>query len=39
MNAGMILIPELKHGHLQGANIQEIFIFADNATAKKEIEN
>ncbi len=33
MNAGMILIPELGHGHLQGANIQEIFIFASNATA------
>ena len=32
MNAGMILIPELQHGHLQGANIQEIFIFANNAT-------
>ena len=30
MNAKMILIPELKHGHLQGATIQEIFTFADN---------
>ena len=30
MNARMILIPELKHGHLQGATVQEIFIFADN---------
>ena len=33
MNAGMILIPGLQHGHLQGADIQEIFIFADSATA------
>ena len=30
MNGRMILIPNLKHGHLQGANIQEIFTFADN---------
>lgn len=30
MNGRMILIPELNHGHWQGANIQEIFIFADN---------
>ena len=29
MNARMILIPELNHGHPQGANIQEIFIFAE----------
>lgn len=29
MNARMLLIPELRHGHLQGANIQEIFTFAD----------
>ena len=35
LNAGMILIPELQHGHLQGANIQEIFIFANNATAAR----
>lgn len=33
MNAGMILIPELQHGHLQGADIQEIFVFANKATA------
>ena len=32
MNAGMILIPNLQHGHLQGADIQELFIFANNAT-------
>ena len=30
MNARMILIPELQHGHKQGANIQEIFTFAEN---------
>lgn len=30
MNARMILIPELNHGHLQGATIQEIFTFADH---------
>ena len=35
MNAGMMLIPNLQHGHLQGANIQEIFIFANNATAAR----
>ena len=35
MNAGMILIPNLNHGHLQGTNIQEIFIFASNATATR----
>ena len=35
MNAGMILIPELKHGHLQGATVQEIFIFANNATSAR----
>ena len=38
MNAGMILIPDLKHGHLQGANIQEIFIFANNATAALRVD-
>ena len=38
MNAGMILIPELKHGHLEGANIQEIFIFANNATAEFRVD-
>ena len=32
---GMILIPELGHGHLQGADIQEIFIFANNATSAR----
>ena len=30
MNAKMLLIPELNHGHRQGANIPEIFTFADN---------
>ena len=30
MNARMLLIPKLNHGHLQGATIQEIFIFADH---------
>jgi len=30
INARMILIPELNHGHWQGANIQEIFNFANN---------
>ena len=30
MNARMILIPELQHGHKQGASIEEIFTFADN---------
>ena len=30
INARMILIPKLHHGHLQGANVQEIFTFADN---------
>lgn len=34
MNAGMMLIPDLQHGHLQGADIQEIFLFAGNATAR-----
>lgn len=29
MHGRMILIPELRHGHLQGANVQEIFAFAD----------
>lgn len=29
INARMILIPELNHGHLQGASVQEIFAFAD----------
>ena len=33
MNAGMILIPNLQHSHLHGANIQEILIFANHATA------
>jgi dienelactone hydrolase len=28
-NARMLLIPNLNHGHIQGANIQEIFIFAN----------
>jgi dienelactone hydrolase len=30
INAKMILIPELNHGHMQGANIQEIFNFANS---------
>ena len=30
INASMILIPNLNHGHLQGANIEEIFTFADS---------
>ncbi len=30
MNGRMILIPNLEHGHLQGATIQEIFTFADS---------
>ena len=30
INARMILIPDLQHSHQQGANIQEIFTFADN---------
>lgn len=30
MNGRMILIPDLKHGHLQGASVQEIFVFADS---------
>ena len=30
INGRMILIPELNHGHYQGANIQEIFTFADH---------
>jgi dienelactone hydrolase len=30
INGRMLLIPELNHGHYQGANIQEIFAFADN---------
>jgi dienelactone hydrolase len=30
MNARMILIPDLNHGHWNGANIQEIFDFADS---------
>ena len=29
-NARMLLIPELNHSHSRGANIQEIFIFADS---------
>ena len=29
MNARMVLIPELQHGHLQGATVKEIFTFAD----------
>ena len=29
INGRMILIPNLQHGHLQGANIEEIFTFAD----------
>lgn len=29
MNGRMVLIPELQHGHLQGATVQEIFTFAD----------
>ncbi|MBQ7369668.1 MAG: dienelactone hydrolase family protein [Clostridia bacterium] len=29
MYARMILIPELNHGHYQGANVQEIFTFAN----------
>lgn len=30
MNARMLLIPELKHGHWEGANVQEIFRFANS---------
>ena len=30
INARMVLIPELNHSHMHGANIQEIFTFADN---------
>ena len=30
INARMVLIPELSHGHPQGATVQEIFTFADN---------
>jgi dienelactone hydrolase len=30
INAKMILIPDLNHGHMQGANIQEIFNFANS---------
>ena len=30
MNARMVLISELNHGHWEGANIQEIFNFADS---------
>lgn len=30
INGRMILIPELNHGHYQGANIQEIFTFANH---------
>ncbi len=29
INGRMILIPELNHGHIQGATVQEIFTFAD----------
>jgi hypothetical protein len=35
MNARMILIPGLNHGHCQGANIQEIFTFADSVMFMK----
>ena len=35
MNGRMILIPNLKHGHLQGATVQEIFTFADNVITHK----
>jgi len=30
MNGRMLLIPELNHSHMHGANIEEIFTFADN---------
>ncbi len=30
INGRMILVPNLNHGHLQGANVQEIFTFAND---------
>jgi hypothetical protein len=34
MYGEMLLIPELKHGHTQGANIKEIFVFADSVVGR-----
>lgn len=36
MNGRMILIPDLKHGHLQGASVQEIFVFADSVLQRSK---
>lgn len=35
MNAWMLLIPNLKHGHWEGANIHEIFNFASSILRQK----
>jgi dienelactone hydrolase len=34
INAIMLIIPELKHGHSQGANVNEIFVFANKVIKK-----
>lgn len=34
INGRMILIPNLNHGHRQGANVQEIFTFADSVIGR-----
>ena len=35
INGRIILIPELQHGHFQGANVQEILVFANSVPNNK----